>query len=75
MVLELILTLIDFFFSVANTVKRALLIWISVIIFKNTITFYSGLGTMIVSEFFICVLLPSLITSLFISGVFGSFDV
>lgn len=34
--------------SVANTVKRALLIWISVIIFKNTITFYSGLGTMIV---------------------------
>ena len=35
--------------SVANTVKRALLIWISVVIFKNTITLFSGLGTMIVS--------------------------
>ena len=35
--------------SVANTVKRALLIWISVVIFRNTITLFSGLGTMIVS--------------------------
>jgi len=34
--------------SVANTLKRALLIWVSVMIFKNTITLYSGLGTAIV---------------------------
>jgi len=37
--------------SVANTLKRALLIWVSVMIFKNTITLYSGLGTAIVSIF------------------------
>jgi len=32
--------------SVANTVKRAFLIWISVFVFGNTVTFYSGLGTL-----------------------------
>ena len=31
-----------------NTVKRALLIWLSVVIFHNPVTFLSGLGTMIV---------------------------
>ena len=36
--------------SVANTLKRALLIWLSVIIFKNTITLFSGIGTTIVSR-------------------------
>ena len=35
-------------FSVANTVKRALLIWISVLVFHNPVTFFSGLGTLIV---------------------------
>ena len=34
--------------SVANTLKRALLIWISVIVFKNHVTLYSGLGSAIV---------------------------
>ncbi|CAF3372452.1 unnamed protein product [Rotaria socialis] len=34
--------------SVANTVKRALLIWLSVLIFKNPVTFLSGFGTLIV---------------------------
>lgn len=34
--------------SVANTVKRALLIWLSVILFGNPVTFLSGLGTLIV---------------------------
>ncbi|CAF3717210.1 unnamed protein product [Rotaria sp. Silwood1] len=34
--------------SVANTVKRALLIWLSVLIFKNQVTFLSGLGTLTV---------------------------
>lgn len=35
--------------SVANTVKRAFLIWISVILFNNPVTFLSGLGTIIVT--------------------------
>ncbi|XP_064642092.1 solute carrier family 35 member E2A-like [Lineus longissimus] len=34
--------------SVANTVKRAFLIWLSVIVFGNPVTFLSGLGTLIV---------------------------
>lgn len=34
--------------SVANTVKRALLIWLSILIFNNPITFFSGVGTLIV---------------------------
>lgn len=34
--------------SVANTVKRALLIWLSVLIFHNPVTFLSGVGTLIV---------------------------
>ncbi|KFM78947.1 Solute carrier family 35 member E2, partial [Stegodyphus mimosarum] len=34
--------------SVANTVKRALLIWLSVITFGNKVTFLGGLGTTIV---------------------------
>lgn len=34
--------------SVANTVKRALLIWLSVLIFHNPVTFLSGVGTFIV---------------------------
>lgn len=34
--------------SVANTVKRALLIWLSVILFGNPVTFLSGLGTVVV---------------------------
>merc|ERR1719300_1572892 len=34
--------------SVANTGKRALLIWLSVILFGNPVTFLSGLGTMVV---------------------------
>ena len=35
-------------FSVANTGKRALLIWLSVLLFGNPVTFLSGLGTFIV---------------------------
>ncbi|CAC5423612.1 SLC35E2 [Mytilus coruscus] len=35
--------------SVANTVKRALLIWISILVFGNPVTFLSGLGTFIVT--------------------------
>lgn len=34
--------------SVANTAKRALLIWLSVVVFGNAVTFLSGLGTGIV---------------------------
>ncbi|CAF3314196.1 unnamed protein product [Rotaria socialis] len=34
--------------SVANTIKRALMIWISIIIFHNPVTFLSGAGTFIV---------------------------
>ncbi|CAG0914182.1 unnamed protein product [Notodromas monacha] len=34
--------------SVANTVKRALLIWLSILVFHNPVTFLSGLGTVIV---------------------------
>ena len=34
--------------SVANTGKRALLIWLSVLLFGNPVTFLSGLGTVIV---------------------------
>lgn len=37
-----------FYFSVANTVKRALLIWLSVITFGNKVTFLGGLGTTVV---------------------------
>lgn len=32
----------------ANTVKRAFLIWMSVILFGNSVTLLSGLGTIIV---------------------------
>ena len=38
----------SFNFSVANTAKRALLIWLSVILFGNPITLLSGLGTVTV---------------------------
>lgn len=38
-----------FLCSVANTVKRAFLIWISVIIFGNPVTFLSGVGTITVT--------------------------
>ncbi|UJR37120.1 hypothetical protein I4U23_029824 [Adineta vaga] len=34
--------------SVVNTVKRALLIWLSILIFGNSVTFLSGVGTMLV---------------------------
>lgn len=34
--------------SVANTVKRALLIWLSILIFHNPVTFFSGVGTLTV---------------------------
>lgn len=37
------------YYSVANTVKRAFLIWISVIIFSNPVTFLSGVGTIVVT--------------------------
>ena len=40
---------VGFFFSVANTVKRAFLIWISVILFGNPVTFLSGMGTITVT--------------------------
>ena len=33
----------------ANTVKRAFLIWLSVIVFSNPVTFLSGLGTAVVT--------------------------
>ncbi|MCL4141934.1 UNVERIFIED_CONTAM: hypothetical protein GTU68_043795 [Idotea baltica] len=35
-------------YSVANTTKRACLIWLSVLLFGNPVTFYSGLGTLVV---------------------------
>lgn len=38
-----------FLYSVANTVKRTLLIWMSVVVFANHVTWLSGLGTMIVT--------------------------
>ena len=41
-------------FSVANTVKRAFLIWLSVIVFNNPVTFLSGLGTVIVTIGVLC---------------------
>jgi solute carrier family 35 protein E2 len=34
--------------SVANTAKRAFLIWTSVLLFGNEVTFLSGLGTIVV---------------------------
>ena len=37
------------FDSVSNTVKRAILIWLSILIFHNPITFLSGLGMVLVS--------------------------
>ncbi|KAH3826926.1 solute carrier family 35 member E2B-like isoform X2 [Dreissena polymorpha] len=40
--------------SVANTVKRAFLIWLSVIVFSNPVTFFSGLGTAIVTVGVLC---------------------
>ncbi|KAL3862634.1 hypothetical protein ACJMK2_008588 [Sinanodonta woodiana] len=40
--------------SVANTVKRAFLIWISVIVFGNPVTFFSGLGTIVVTVGVLC---------------------
>ena len=36
------------FFSVVNTVKRGLLIWLSILIFGNPVTFLSGFGTILV---------------------------
>jgi drug/metabolite transporter (DMT)-like permease len=40
-----------FFFavSVANTVKRALLIWLSILLFGNPVTLWSGVGTLAVT--------------------------
>lgn len=35
-------------FSVANTAKRALLIWLSVLMFGNPVTLLSGMGTITV---------------------------
>ncbi|WAR14493.1 S35E2-like protein [Mya arenaria] len=40
--------------SVANTVKRAFLIWLSVIVFSNPVTFLSGLGTIVVTIGVLC---------------------
>lgn len=40
--------------SVANTVKRAFLIWLSVIVFSNPVTLLSGLGTIIVTVGVLC---------------------
>ena len=38
----------------ANTVKRAFLIWLSVIVFGNPVTFLSGLGTVTVTVGVLC---------------------
>lgn len=35
-------------YSVANTAKRAFLIWLSVLMFGNPVTLLSGLGTFVV---------------------------
>lgn len=40
--------IVIFFLSVANTAKRAFLIWLSIIMFGNPVTFLSGIGTAIV---------------------------
>lgn len=34
--------------SVANTAKRAFLIWLSILMFGNPVTMLSGLGTLVV---------------------------
>lgn len=44
----LILSVYFHFSSVANTAKRAFLIWLSVLLFGNPVTVLSGLGTCIV---------------------------
>lgn len=49
-----IITISFSIFSVANTVKRAFLIWLSVIVFGNPVTFLSGLGTIIVTIGVLC---------------------
>lgn len=36
------------FFSVANTAKRAILIWLSILVFGNEVTFLSAAGTAVV---------------------------
>lgn len=41
-------------YSVSNTVKRAFLIWSSVIVFGNPVTFLSGLGTIFVTLGVLC---------------------
>ena len=66
--------------SVANTLKRALLIWVSVMIFKNTITLYSGLGTAIVSIFVLFMIFCPILKIMFnvfdsIAGIYRSLDV
>ncbi len=43
-----ILGILRLYFSVVNTVKRAFLIWLSIILFGNEVTMLSGLGTVIV---------------------------
>ena len=42
------LKIVILYTSVANTVKRALLIWLSIILFGNAISLYSGIGTLAV---------------------------
>lgn len=37
-----------FYFSVANTAKRAFLIWLSILLFNNPVTGLSALGTFLV---------------------------
>lgn len=37
-----------YLFSVANTVKRALLIWLSIVLFGNAVSLLSGIGTLAV---------------------------
>ena len=45
----MLMTQVFLFLSVANTVKRAFLIWTSVLLFGNPVTFLSGLGTVTVT--------------------------
>jgi solute carrier family 35 protein E2 len=40
--------LISLFYSVANTAKRAFLIWLSVVMFGNQVTVLSAVGTITV---------------------------
>ena len=46
--MTLVMVFIALLFSVASTAKRAVLIWFSVLVFGNSVTVLSGVGTALV---------------------------